>query len=177
MTTPEFSRPLKLDSLGEAPRTITIEADETERAALARRFDLLTLDQLSAALSCRREGDAIAVEGRLHAHVVQRCVATDEPLSSDIDEPFRLRFVADHPELDEEIELNEEDCDILPYRDGQVDLGEAVAETLVLSIDPFPRASQADEILRAAGVLSEEEAREEANPFAKLRALSRPSQS
>ena len=45
-------------------------------------------------------------------------------------------------------------------------LGEAVAETLAL--DPFPRSPAAEEALRQAGVLQEEEARAAASPFAKL---------
>ena len=48
------------------------------------------------------------------------------------------------------------------------DLG-AVAETLALSLDPFPRAPDADAVLRAAGVLSEDEA--VTGPFAALKGL------
>ena len=35
--TPEFSRPVRIDSIGEAGRTIAVEADAGERAALVRR--------------------------------------------------------------------------------------------------------------------------------------------
>ena len=41
MTAPEFSRPVRIDTLGAAPRNVAIEADEAERAALARRFGLI----------------------------------------------------------------------------------------------------------------------------------------
>ena len=44
-----------------------------------------------------------------------------------------------------------------------IDVGEAVAETLSLSLDPYPRAPGAEEALKAAGVKSEEEA----GPFAR----------
>ena len=51
MTPPEFSRPIALDTLGDAPREIAIEADEAERAALARRFDLIAVSALTAAMT------------------------------------------------------------------------------------------------------------------------------
>jgi len=42
-----------------------------------------------------------------------------------------------------------------------------VADTLALALDPFPRGPNADVALKAAGVLSEEQA----GPFAALAAL------
>jgi hypothetical protein len=50
-----------------------------------------------------------------------------------------------------------------------IDLGEAVAQTLGLSINPYPRSSEADIALKAAGVKDEGE--HEAGPFAALAAL------
>jgi len=67
----------------------------------------------------------------------------------------------------EEVELSEADCDVIGYEGGAIDLGEAVAETLALALDPFPRSPDADAALREAGVLSEEDA----GPFAALKAL------
>jgi uncharacterized metal-binding protein YceD (DUF177 family) len=167
--TPEFSRSYRIDTLGEGLRGVAIEADETERAALAQRFGLIAIESLSAEASVSRQGDTVLAEGRLSAQVVQACVASGQPVAAAIDEPFKLRFV---PELAadsdaEEIELSEEDCDTIDYAGGAIDLGEAVAETMALSLDPFPRAPDADEVLKAAGILSEEDA----GPFAALKAL------
>ena len=53
------------------------------------------------------------------------------------------------------------------YDGAAIDVGEAVAETLSLSLDPYPRAPGAEEALEAAGVKSEEEA----GPFAALAGL------
>src|SRR3546814_10611416 len=56
--TPEFSRAIRLDTIGEQPRRIEIEADAAERAALAARFGLIAIDRLAAALgraSCREQ--------------------------------------------------------------------------------------------------------------------------
>lgn len=167
--TPEFSRPVRIDTLGEGGRTLTVEADPAERAALARRFELISLEALSADAALRREADSIFVEGRIRASVEQACVATGAAVPAAIDEPFSLRFVPAGQAAGEEIELDAEDVDTIDYEGGAIDLGEAVAETLALSLDPFPRAADADAVLREAGVLSEDEV--VAGPFAALQAL------
>ena len=65
------------------------------------------------------------------------------------------------------MELAEGELDEIDYEGSAVDLGEAAAQTLALALDPFPRSPTADEKLRAAGVIGEEEA----GPFAALKAL------
>lgn len=167
MIAPEFSRPVRIDTLGRDGRDFEVEAELAERLALARRFDLLSLDRLAARATLRREADDVIVDGRLMAAVVQACVATGEPLPEQIDVPFELRFVPALADGAEEVELDEADLDVVAYEGGSVDLGEAAAETLALSLDPFPRAPGADSALKAAGVLEEGEA----GPFSALKAL------
>ena len=173
----EFPRPVRIDTIGDAPRTIAIEADEVERAALARRFGLLALDRLAATAAVARDGGTVRVDGRLSATVAQACIATGAPVPASIDEFFTLRFVPASGGTGGEIELDEADLDTIPYEGSAVDLGEAAAQTLALALDPFPRAPDAEAALRAAGVLSEEQAeaaRRDASPFAALKALKRP---
>jgi hypothetical protein len=50
-----------------------------------------------------------------------------------------------------------------------IDLGTAIADTLALSLDPYPRSAGAETALKAAGVMTEEEA----SPFAVLAQLKR----
>jgi len=166
--TPEFSRPVRIDTLGEGDRSIEIEAGIEERGALAARFALLSIEALSAEAVLRRDADVITAEGRMKARVEQACVATGAPVPAAIDEPFVLRFVPEGVE-GEEIELDAEDFDTIDYSGGAIDLGEAVAETLALALDPFPRSPDADAVLKAAGVLSENEA--VTGPFAALKGL------
>ena len=66
---PEFSRPVRIDTLGEGGRTVAIEADEAERAALAARFGLISIEGLAADAVLRREGETILAEGRIRATV------------------------------------------------------------------------------------------------------------
>lgn len=167
----EFSRRIRVDDIGSAPRTEALAATPAERAALARRFDLVALDRLEAELTLRREAAGIRVAGRVIAEAVQSCVISAEPVAAHIDEPVALLFVDDVAPArpDEEIELSAADCDVLPVDDGAVDLGEAVAQTLGLALDPYPRAS--DAVLAAARqrLTSEEEAAAMRNPFRKLK--------
>lgn len=166
--TPEFSRPQRLDTIGEREQSLTIEAEAGERAALAARFGLIAVDVLSAELAVRREASGIVVRGRVRGHVRQACVVTDAPIESEIDEPLALRFVDGASSEAEEVELDADQLDTIPIEGGAIDLGEAVAETMALALDPFPRAPGAEAALREAGVLTEEEARP-ANVFAALK--------
>lgn len=161
--TPEFSRPVRIDTIGAGARDISIEAGESERAALAERFGLVAIDRLTAELSVDRKGEEIEARGRLSAAVVQSCVASGAPVPEEIDEPFMIRFRPPpaEPSGEEEIELAEEEMDVVFYDGASIDIGEAVAETLSLSLDPYPRAPEAETVLREAGVLSEEEAKPE----------------
>jgi uncharacterized metal-binding protein YceD (DUF177 family) len=165
--TPEFSRPYRIDTIGDRPRRIEIEANEEERTALARRFGLLGIDRLAADLTVHREASGIVAEGRVEAAVGQACVVTGEPVPATINEAVALRFVEEDAPAEEEVELSGDALDTMPIEGGTIDLGEAAAETMALALDPFPRAPGAEEALREAGVLREEEA----GPFGALAGL------
>ncbi|WP_404373457.1 YceD family protein [Sphingomonas sp. MMS24-J45] len=157
---PEFSRIERIDTIGAGARTVSISADEAERAALATRFGLLAVDRLEATFSVRREAAGIVAQGRVDAIVVQACSVTDEPLPVTVAEEVALRFVTDQEvAAEDEIELDPDALDTMAYDGNGVDLGEAAAETMALALDPFPRGPNAAAALRAAGVISEEEAK------------------
>lgn len=171
--TPEFSRPYRVDTLGSSPREVSIGADASEREALARRFGLQAIQSLSAEAALTRSGDSVIAAGKAAASVTQSCVATGEPVEARVEEEFRIEFRR-HPDRagpEEEIELSEGELDVVFYGGGAIDLGEAVAETVSLALNPYPRCEAAEEALRQAGVKSEEEARAESSPFAALAAL------
>ena len=66
---PEFSRLLAVNRLGEAVEIREITATAEERAALARRFELLALDRLEANLRIERlpGKNLIRLSGRFSA--------------------------------------------------------------------------------------------------------------
>jgi uncharacterized metal-binding protein YceD (DUF177 family) len=157
---PEFSRLVRLDTLNAAPRAMTVEADPAECAALARRFALPAIHRLSAEAALSRDGETVTARGVLNALVTQSCVATGEDVEAKVEEPFAISFQPppDPDPAEEEIELGEAELDVIFYQGEAVDIGEAVAETLSLSLDPYPRAPGAETLLKEAGVKSEEEA-------------------
>ncbi|HEX9964638.1 MAG TPA: DUF177 domain-containing protein [Allosphingosinicella sp.] len=169
----EFSRPYRLESLSAEPLQVEIEAGPAEREALARRFELVSLDALSARVVLVGSGGTVSAMGTLRARVTQSCVATAEPVGAPVQEEFRIEFrpLPADGRPDEEIELGEGELDVVFYEGGSIDLGEAVAQTLLLALDPYPRSPAAEAALREAGVKSEEEARAESSPFAALAAL------
>lgn len=164
--TPEFSREHRLDQIGAGEALVEISAESGERAALAERFGLIAIESLGAQFRVRSEAAGIRATGHLSARVTQACVASAAPVPAVIEEDFDLRFVPEG-EAGEEIELSEAECDTIFYTGGAIDLGEAAAETLALALDPFPRSPDAEAVLRAAGVLGEEEA----GPFSALAGL------
>ena len=152
---PEFSRSIDLRQITEAPARIEATADE--RAALAARFGLVAIDRLAAAVTLINEAGTVTGTGRLQAAWTQPCAISGEDLPQVADEPIAFRFVpasrAHAPE--EEVELSERDCDEIEYAGTAFDLGEAVAQSLALAIDPFATGPQADEARKAAGIATE----------------------
>ena len=170
---PEFSRTYRIDALGGAPRDVSIEADEAERSALAQRFELPAIAALSAEATLTRSGETVIASGTARARITQSCVATGEPVEAQVEEAFRIEF-RPHPDIagpEEEIELGEAELDVVFYDGAAIDLGEAVAETVSLGLDPYPRSEAAERALRKAGVKREEEAQAESSPFAALAGL------
>ena len=170
----EFSRPFRLDSLSDEPRSVGIEAGPAEGEALAARFGLVGIASLAAVARLSRDGETVEAAGLLKAKVTQSCVATAEPVEASVEEAFRVEFrPPPQARADEEVELADEELDVIFYEGGAIDLGEAVAQTLALALDPYPRSPAAEAALREAGVKNEEEARAEASPFAALKGLKR----
>ena len=166
--TSRFAHHLRLDQIHDGDR-LDLVADEGERREVAKRLGLPSIECLDAHVTLTRNGDIVRAEGRLAAALDQSCVVTGDPVAAHVDEPFALIFMPE-PQAhrpDEEIELGEEDCDIVFYDGAAIDLGTAIADTLALSLDPYPRSAGADAALKEAGVMSEAEA----SPFAALAKL------
>ena len=159
MSAPELSRPVKPRALPAGP--LTVDAGETERAALAARFGVTAIPALTATVDFGTKDDAVLAEGTWAATITQPCAVTREELSYDVIEPLMLRFVpaGSVPDYapDEEIELDAEDLDQIEYEGDAFDLGEAIAQTLALAIDPYREGPGAEEARRKAGIVSDEE--------------------
>ena len=163
-----FAHQLRLDQIRDGER-LDLVADEAERGAIARRLDLISLDRLEAHVTLSRTGEIVRADGRIVAVLEQSCVVTREPVAAHVDEPFQILFMPE-PQAggaDEEIELGAGDCDMVFHDGSVIDLGTAIADSLALSLDPYPRSAGADAALKEAGVLTEQQA----SPFAVLAKL------
>ena len=166
--TDRFAHHLRLDQVRDGGR-LDLVADEMERSAVAKRLGLPSVDRLEAHVTLVKTGEVVRASGRLGASFEQSCVVTNEPVPAHVDEPFELVFMPEPSERgpEEEIELGESDCDVVFYDGAAIDLGTAIADTLALSFNPYPRSAGADAALKEAGVLTEDQA----SPFAALAKL------
>jgi uncharacterized metal-binding protein YceD (DUF177 family) len=159
--TPELHRPITVDRIGPAGLTITVEANAAECAALAERMQIPGILALRCRFRLKSEsGGTILATGALEARVIQMCVVSLEDFESTLTESFTVRFV---PEIDQTDDLDPESDDEIPYDRNTLDLGEAAAEQLALSLDPYPRRPDAE--------LPEADAEETPHPFSALAAL------
>ena len=144
---PEFSRIVAADRM-EAVETLEIVADGAERAALARRFGLDSLDALTASVTLTKFGDRrrVRLSANFSADVLQSCVVTLEPAPSRIEDSFVLVYDEDAggPAEAETVVLLKGQISPEPWSGVVIDVGEAVAEHLALALDPYPRATGAD---------------------------------
>lgn len=163
-----FAQALRIDQIRGGER-LGLTADEAARAAIAERLGLTRLDRLEAHVVLEREGANILARGRVLASLDQSCVITGEPVAAHIDDAFEVKFVPAPATAtpDEEIELRADDCDTMFHDGATIDLGGAVADSLALALDPYPRSTAAAAALKEAGVMSEAEA----SPFAILAKL------
>ena len=157
----EFSRPVPVDRIGPGGLDLEVAATGAECAALAARLGIPAVVALSARFHLRREAEGrIAARARLNGRLVRECVVSLEPFETPIAEAFALVFVP-AALLDDAIDVTAP-ADDVPYAGGAIDLGEAVAEQVALSLDPYPR--------RPDAALPAEEGAAPESPFAALAA-------
>lgn len=143
--------------------TLVIEADAGQRAALAERFGLAGIDRLHAEIDLEHRAGAIRASGVLAADVQQICAVSGEAFPARIDERVDLRFVeerdtaaSEDPDEAIEVELEADDCDEIEYSGEAFDLGEAIAQTLGLAIDPYAEGPEADAARKRAGITGDD---------------------
>ncbi len=189
---PELSRTIIADKVTTAGGFEVVKATDAECAALAERFDLVSVSGLTAKMRLRRvRSDFVKVTGELEADVVQRCVVTLEPVPAHVKEEFSALFAPEHlipkEEADDESDHfqylggDEDFPEAMPG--GRIDIGELVAQNLSLALEPYPRKEGVEftPILEDVGPdtlsLTEDTPPEppRQNPFAALSRLKKPS--
>jgi len=159
----EFSRPLPADRVPREGSTELVSAEPKECTALADRLGVPALHSLSAELRAEPwRGGGLKVSGTFKADLDQICVVTLDRFREVIKGPVERVYLPEAAVAGTE----EEDVDHLV--NGVADLGELVAETLVLALDPYPRKPG------AAFAGGEHEAESAPSSFAGLAALRKP---
>lgn len=170
---PEFSRRVPLARIGAEPYRQRISASEDERAALARRFDLVSLDRLEADVELMPRMIAggeptVLLRANFEAVFEQSCIVTLDPVAGVLAERFELLYGP--PEAEETAPgLAGEDVAFEPLDGDAIDIGEAVAQEFSLALPPFPRSPDAPaDVLAETAVEQEPAAPAASNPFAGL---------
>lgn len=187
----EFPHQIPAAKIGREIFKTTFTADERQCALLAKRYGVLSVEGVRGDAELWRETDGmtIGVRGHFTADVTQACVATLEPVKDHIEEDFEGWFLDEsiaksfkkakklradteiedpfNPEEDEETMMPDERDEPESIVNGQVDVGELVAQYLSLAINPYPHSEKA----KAAGPVGDEDAGGKPSPFAVLKDL------
>ena len=143
----EFSHRLPLAHVPAVGQRLRLEAGPDERAALARRFDLLSLDSLVADLQLTPADEgAVRVTGEMAAELEQACGITLVPIRQSIREPIAWRLLPEGMEPSD----GEDDPDDIETEQSVADLGEALSD--LLAPDRTARLAQAAWSLASDGV-------------------------
>jgi uncharacterized metal-binding protein YceD (DUF177 family) len=161
-TAPELLRCVSIAELSPAERQVEkIQIDTVECAAIAKRLDIMSIENMTADLELFRDltGDVNLV-GRIQADIVQACVVTLEPVAQHIDVSIYQRFSARTEE-----EEGEDEDPVEPIADDEIEVGDVIVQNLSLALDPYPRAPEAE------FEEGDDEAGKPTGPFAALAAL------
>jgi uncharacterized metal-binding protein YceD (DUF177 family) len=165
--TTELYRPVNLERIFHNRSKCVITASETEKVALAKRFNLISVDTLEASYDVKpseTKHGGFYVTGKLYANAVQRCVATLAPVREEINADISIHVV-DQKYISEDPLDPEQDEDFEYSDQGEIDLGEITSQYLSLSLNPYPRAPEADQNKTL------EKFKDKQNPFAALEKL------
>lgn len=142
--------PVRLDDVPETGLHLALLANGEVRASLAAFVGLRDLSRFEAVIDVVREGHGLRATGRVRATAGQNCVITLEPVESEIDEAFDVRFVPaasagtiDAGDADASGRAGQADESPEAMVDGTADVGAVATEFLLLGIDPYPRKPEA----------------------------------
>lgn len=180
----EWTHMFDADDIHDDVVSITISPDEETRTRLAKRLNIVSLDDLKANITLENEqgGSVVHVTGKIRADVTQNCVVSMEPIKNHVEDEFEAWFAAGGNAVslakarqkkmiekgNREMPMIEEREDPEEMIDGEIDLGELVTQHLSLAIDPYPHAEGVeyeigDDKANAASAVSFK------NPFAALK--------
>lgn len=174
---PPFSFMVKVGQVSHNPLEVHLEADERERAALAKLWKVVSVDALEAELKIRRwKKDGVKIFGEIRGRVTQTSVVSLESVENEIFEELDQIFVPEGsvlariPANDEGEMIIDPDGPDLPetFAGDTIDVGAVVAEFAAMGLDAYPR--KPGEAF-AAHIEAPDEKEKKPSPFAVLKNL------
>jgi len=138
-----FSRPIKVEKIKSTGLRENISASQEECKALAEQLKINSLETLSmrCVLMPWKKG-GVEIKGEVKATIEEICVVSLEPFTSEVSEDVNRFFErqADDKTPSPLLDLEDADDDIPDILEGGlIDIAEIAAETLALSLSPYPR--------------------------------------
>lgn len=175
------------DEVKRKPMRFDVNVDEDGRRDVAERVGVVSIESMHVRLKVFRpdNGFIVKVEGRVKADVVQECVVTCDDVVTHAEDEFEaffadnekaISFARKRQEQDAkngvaEVELISEKDDPESIVDGIIDLADVAVQFLSLSLEVYPRKSDAKFDGPSDEDVAEEPAKCRKNPFEALRQL------
>ncbi|MCF4098185.1 YceD family protein [Maritalea mediterranea] len=163
---------VRLSEVPKDGRSYEFDADQDAKEALVAETKLEDVKSFSGKITMRPFRGGYQAKGEGQAVVEQACVVTLEPVEEEVALAFeRIYMPGKAPEPDvapnAEVFVNlDSEPDQDWYEGDAIDLAPMVVETLMLSLNPYPRKPDAE-----FADLTEDERDESESPFAALAAL------
>lgn len=173
----DFSFNLAVSDVQAEERTYKLIASKADLSVLKERFNLMALRDFGANVSVSYDPKtkAIWIRGDIAADLIQRCVITLGEVPEQVAENFELMLVSPEmaEQLDEdEVYLDPKAPDYDAFEGEYLPVGEMVAQTLSVLMNPYPKQAGAEiEVQAQQGISVNEELEEKPNPFAVLSKL------
>lgn len=153
---PIFDAVVRIDRLPSGGRSVNVDANEAERAAIAEQMNIISVERFVANLTVSPLRGGLRALGKLEAAVTQASIVSFEPVPETVSETIDRVFLpaakgSTAPTPGSEIYVDLENDDFPDQIDGpEVDLSALLLETLALALDPYPR--RAGETLESSGL-------------------------
>lgn len=165
---------LQNDEIQPEGRSYKIEATAAEMAELVKRFDIIGMSKLLAEVSVSADPQTkgFRLAGTIEADLVQRCIVTLGEVAEQVRDSFELLLVS--PEQaeafdEEELYADPDAPDYDAFEGNELPLGEIVAQTVSVLMEPYPRVEGAEVTdMNREGISVNEELEKRPNPFAVL---------
>ena len=171
--------PISVSNLPSASEKIVLPVTEEALASVAEACDVNSVQTLEAVFRFKRwRKHGVTLNCDFKAKIEQECIATLEPVFSNINESFERQFLPERssdykmPEIiDGEMVLDPE-ADLPDIIVGNtLNLWDILIEELILVIDPFPRSDFAPEEAIWVEDDTNEDLEPTHKPFSDLKAL------